>query len=75
MVGHVESDADVKAEHDEVEVIAYAGAGAEGDVALHHEGEVVDLLFGGSAESDCAGDVGGAVEVLRSGIDAIRTKF
>ena len=40
LVGHVESDADVKAEYDEVEVIAYAGAGAEGDVSEGGSGQL-----------------------------------
>lgn len=40
LIGHVESDADVKAEYDEVEVIAYAGAGAEGDVSEGGSGQL-----------------------------------
>ena len=42
-----------------------------GDVALEHAGEAVAHLSGRLADDHCAGDVGGAVLVLRAGIDEI----
>ena len=48
--------------------------GGDGDVALEHPGETVALLGAGlalAAAEDGAGDVGGAVQILRAGIDEI----
>ena len=41
----------------------------DGDMALEHAGEAVAHLVGRRADRDGAGDVGGAVLVLRAGID------
>ena len=41
----------------------------DGDVALQHAGEAIAHRVRGRADGDGAGDVGGAVSVLRAGID------